>query len=108
MNIDTLTALSPLDGRYQQKLQKMANVFSEKSLIWHRLWVEIRWLRFLSQHQDISECPIFPQPLAQKLDTLLDQFSPSRVCNHLTEILYFSASQETRWEGSDTLDIVDL
>jgi len=43
-----LTALSPLDGRYAQRLQPLARVFSEAGLIRHRVFVELEWFRHLA------------------------------------------------------------
>lgn len=44
-----LTALSPLDGRYRSKVVEVAALFSEFSLIKHRVQVEIEYLLFLSR-----------------------------------------------------------
>ena len=43
-NIDPLMAISPVDGRYREKLEELSNYFSEYSLIKYRLIVEIKWL----------------------------------------------------------------
>jgi adenylosuccinate lyase len=39
-----ITALSPLDGRYQGKTEALSPYFSEFALIRHRVWVEVEWL----------------------------------------------------------------
>jgi adenylosuccinate lyase len=39
-----LTALSPLDGRYAQKVDALRDCFSEFALIRDRVRVEIAWL----------------------------------------------------------------
>jgi hypothetical protein len=39
-------ALSPLDGRYFLKLQDLASYFSEKTLFYYRLLIEIKYLFF--------------------------------------------------------------
>ena len=44
MSLTTLNALSPLDGRYQTKLDALRPYFSEYALIKHRAWVEVEWL----------------------------------------------------------------
>ncbi len=49
-----LTALSPLDGRYQAQLTDLATLFSESSLIKYRLFVEIQYLLFLSRNKIIK------------------------------------------------------
>ena len=53
--IDTLTALSPLDGRYANKLGDLRPVFSEFGLIQRRVAVEIAWLEALCDATDIPE-----------------------------------------------------
>ena len=49
MMLSTLTAISPLDGRYFQKTESLQAFFSEYGLIHYRLYVEIRWLQFLNK-----------------------------------------------------------
>ena len=53
--IDTLTALSPLDGRYANKLGDLRPIFSEFGLIQRRVAVEIAWLEAL------CDCPAIPE-----------------------------------------------
>ena len=48
MPLSTLTALSPLDGRYASKVEKLRPFLSEYGLIKARFEVEIRWLMALS------------------------------------------------------------
>ena len=43
MNLSTLTAISPLDGRYRNKVESLAGWFSEFALIRYRLLVEIEY-----------------------------------------------------------------
>lgn len=43
MNLDNLTAISPVDGRYRSKTEDLARFFSEYGLIRYRLWVEIEY-----------------------------------------------------------------
>ena len=40
-------ALSPLDGRYQDKLGELSHIFSEAGLITTRIWVEVSYLNAL-------------------------------------------------------------
>ena len=44
MTLSTLTAISPIDGRYHKKIRTLSKYFSEYALIYFRLMVEIRWL----------------------------------------------------------------
>lgn len=48
MPIESLMALSPLDGRYQASLATLRSIFSEYGLIRFRVQVEIEWLKFLT------------------------------------------------------------
>ena len=43
MNLDLLTAISPIDGRYREKAEPLANYFSEFALIRYRVRVEIEY-----------------------------------------------------------------
>jgi adenylosuccinate lyase len=45
--MQTLEAISPIDGRYRNKTEKLAHYFSESALIKYRLIVELRYLKFL-------------------------------------------------------------
>lgn len=48
MSLDSLLALTPLDGRYQAKTQDLRGFFSEYALIRYRIWVEIEYFLALS------------------------------------------------------------
>ncbi|PIQ68062.1 MAG: adenylosuccinate lyase [Candidatus Taylorbacteria bacterium CG11_big_fil_rev_8_21_14_0_20_46_11] len=50
MQIDTLDALCPLDGRYRKKVQALSSAFSERGLMTRRTLVEIDYLCALSDH----------------------------------------------------------
>ena len=43
MNLDVLTAISPIDGRYRSKTEALADYFSEYALIRYRIRVEIEY-----------------------------------------------------------------
>ena len=43
MTLDTLTAVSPIDGRYRNKTERLADYFSEYALIRYRIRVEIEY-----------------------------------------------------------------
>ena len=43
MNLDILTAISPIDGRYRGKTESLAEYFSEYALIRYRVRVEIEY-----------------------------------------------------------------
>ena len=47
--LNSLKALSPLDGRYQNKTEEIAKYFSEEILIKHRIKIETKYLEALAQ-----------------------------------------------------------
>ncbi|MGH8316318.1 MAG: adenylosuccinate lyase, partial [Steroidobacterales bacterium] len=57
--LSSLTALSPLDGRYRAKVAALAVHFSEFGLIRERVRVELSWLEALSDEPGIGEIPPF-------------------------------------------------
>lgn len=75
MSLTTLNALSPLDGRYQTKLDALRPYFSEYALIKHRAWVEIEWLKALSAADQLAEIAPFSADTIQELDDAITHFS---------------------------------
>jgi adenylosuccinate lyase len=75
MSLTTLNALSPLDGRYQSKLNALRPFFSEYALIKHRAWVEVEWLKALSAAKDIQEIAAFSADTIKELDNAIQHFS---------------------------------
>lgn len=71
----TLTALSPVDGRYASKTASLRPYFSEFGLIKYRVLVEIRWLQALSQHAKITEVPEFSSDANAHLENMIEHFS---------------------------------
>jgi len=55
MDLSSLTAVSPLDGRYYDKTAELRPIFSEYGLMRHRIFVEVRWLQMLASHDEIVE-----------------------------------------------------
>jgi len=75
MSLTTLNALSPLDGRYQSKLDALRPYFSEYALIKHRAWVEIEWLKALAGAQELAEIAPFSEETIKELDAAITNFS---------------------------------
>lgn len=69
-----LTALSPLDGRYADKLAPLRALFSEYALLKFRHRVEIRWLQQLAACEAITEVPAFDEATQHFLEQLIDHF----------------------------------
>ncbi|MFY7651050.1 MAG: adenylosuccinate lyase [Chitinophagaceae bacterium] len=49
MELNALTAISPVDGRYRKQVQHLADYFSEFALIKYRVWIEIDYFLFLGK-----------------------------------------------------------
>lgn len=77
MDLSSLTAVSPVDGRYGSKTADLRPIFSEYGLIFHRVKVEIRWLQALANETAISEVPAFSPEANAFLDALIEDFSES-------------------------------
>lgn len=75
MELTTLNALSPLDGRYQSKLDALRPHFSEYALIKHRALVEVEWLKALSAATALAEIEPFSAETINELDTAINNFS---------------------------------
>ena len=77
MSLTTLNALSPLDGRYQTKLDALRPYFSEYALIKHRAWVEVEWLKALAAASELTEIAAFSPATIKELDAAIANFSES-------------------------------
>ena len=77
MSLTTLNALSPLDGRYQTKLDALRPYFSEYALIKHRAWVEVEWLKALAAATELTEIAAFSPATIKELDAAIANFSES-------------------------------
>ena len=75
MKFSSITALSPLDGRYQSKVAPLSIYFSEFALIRYRVQVEVEWLKALSNETAIVEVPPFTVDTNTQLDDLVKNFS---------------------------------
>jgi adenylosuccinate lyase len=70
-----LTALSPLDGRYAEKVAALRDCFSEFALIRDRVRVEIAWLSALADEPAIREVPPFSDSATRQLAEIGASFS---------------------------------
>jgi len=74
MELTSLNALSPLDGRYQAKLDALRPYFSEFALIKHRAQVEVAWLKVLAAALQLAEIAPFSEETLRELDTAIATF----------------------------------
>ncbi len=75
MQLSSLTAVSPIDGRYGSKTSALRSICSEFGLIRHRVLVEVRWLQALADQPDISEVPSLSRDANSVLNAIVDNFS---------------------------------
>jgi adenylosuccinate lyase len=90
MSLTSLTAISPIDGRYRSKVQNLAPFFSEAALIKYRIKVEIEYFIALCKIP-LPQLAEFNSDLYEDLRAIYSDFSPSdaqkikdieRITNH--------------------------
>ena len=75
MQLSALTALSPIDGRYQDKTTVLRTIFSEFGLLKFRITVEVRWLQKLAANPQITEVPLLSKKANDYLDKIVTEFN---------------------------------
>jgi adenylosuccinate lyase len=84
----TLTALSPLDGRYARKAAALRPYLSEYALIRYRVLIEVRWLQHLADEPSIGDLPPLESPVKDVLNQIVDNFS----LDDAKQVKYFEAT----------------
>ena len=74
MELNNLTAISPVDGRYAKATAPLKAVFSEYGLIHSRAVVEISWLIQLADSQQLADIPALTEQGLTKLKSILTDF----------------------------------
>jgi adenylosuccinate lyase len=76
MELNSLTAISPIDGRYRNATAELAAYFSEFALIKYRVLVEIEY--FLALHAlPVPQLELFDGTQSEKLRDIYRNFSRS-------------------------------
>ncbi|WOH38336.1 adenylosuccinate lyase [Thalassotalea fonticola] len=75
MELSSISAISPVDGRYGSKVKALRPIFSEFGLIKYRVTVEVRWLQKLAATAEIAEVPAFSSDANAVLDAIVSEFS---------------------------------
>jgi len=75
MTLTSLTAISPLEGRYHEKVTGLRPIFSEYGLIKFRVLVEVRWLQMLAATGHFTEIPPLSPHAQTILNDLIENFS---------------------------------
>ncbi len=73
--LSSLTAITPLDGRYASQVDALRSYFSESGLMRYRVQVEVEWLIALAAEPAIVELPPFSPATITLLRNLVQQFS---------------------------------
>src|SRR6478752_1237648 len=71
MDLQSLTAISPIDGRYRSQVHHLDEYFSEYALIKYRVLVEIEYFRFLADKKFFS----LPTETGKALSKITEEFS---------------------------------
>ena len=74
MTLNSLNAISPIDGRYRNKVENFAPYFSEKALIYYRVKVEIEYFIALCEIP-LSQLESFDKNLFENLRSIYRDFS---------------------------------
>ena len=75
MQLNPLTAVSPVDGRYARQTEVLRSIFSEYGLIRRRVVAEIAWLQALCAAPAIDSAPPLSPQAQAKLQRIADDFS---------------------------------
>ena len=75
MELSTLSAVSPLDGRYASKTEELRPIFSEYGLMRFRVQVELTWLKHLASCEQIKEVPAFSKETVEFIDSIINNFN---------------------------------
>jgi adenylosuccinate lyase len=71
MELNALTAISPIDGRYRHQVQHLDDYFSEFALIKYRVLVEVEYVRFLADKKFFT----LTAPQKKALQDICENFS---------------------------------
>ncbi|WP_282756480.1 adenylosuccinate lyase [Desulfuromonas thiophila] len=72
-----ITAISPIDGRYADKVAPLVECFSEYALMRNRVKVEVAWLLALAAHPEFTACRALTPAEETRLRALVAEFSPA-------------------------------
>ena len=102
MNLDVLTAISPIDGRYRGKTESLAAYFSEYALIRYRVRVEIEYFITLCE-LPLPQLAAFDASLFPRLRAIYEAFTEAdaqrvkdieKVTNHDVKAVEYFIKEE--------------
>ncbi len=110
MNLDLLTAISPIDGRYRGKTEALANYYSEFALIRYRVRVEIEYFITLCE-LPLPQLASFDHALFERLRDIYRNFDENeaqrvkdieKITNHdVKAVEYFIKEEFDKIGGLD-------
>ena len=110
--LTSLTAISPIDGRYASKTAALRPFTSEYGLIYFRITVEVAWFRALATDPGIVELPMLDDAANNTLDEILDEFDEAaaqrvkmleKTTNHDVKAVEYFLKEKFRESGNDIL-----
>lgn len=110
MELNSLTAISPIDGRYRGQVQHLSDYFSEYALIRYRVLVEVEYFQFLSRHRIFK----MPDTVRVQLQKMLENFKQEdaawikkteKVTNHDVKAVEYFLKARLEGMSADTKSI---
>ena len=110
MELNSLTAISPIDGRYRGQVQHLSDYFSEYALIRYRVLVEVEYFQFLSRHRIFK----MPDTVRVQLQKMLENFKQDdaawikkteKVTNHDVKAVEYFLKARLEEMSADTKSI---
>jgi adenylosuccinate lyase len=104
MELNNLTAISPVDGRYRKQVAQLDEYFSEYALIKYRVLIEVRYFIFLSEKKFFK----LDTKAKQKLNAIAENFNLNdaeqvkqieAVTNHDVKAVEYFLKQEMEKTG---------
>jgi adenylosuccinate lyase len=112
MELNTLTALAAVDGRYHAQVHQLDEFFSEFGLHKYRVWIEVEYLLALEKKKFFS----LPTPIKKKMKVLVEEFSIEdatrikeieKITNHdVKAVEYFIKEKLKAWGATAQLEWV--
>ena len=108
MELNNLTAISPIDGRYRKQVNQLSNYFSEFALIKYRVYVEIEYFLFLSDKKFFKLTPKAKQKLKDiainfSLESATEIKEIEAITNHDVKAVEYFIKQQLEKIGIDNL-----
>ena len=110
MELNSLTAISPIDGRYRHQVQHLDDYFSEYALIRYRVLVEIEYFLFLAK----KKLFLLPANVRKHLQSVLENFSQEdaqwikkteKITNHDVKAVEYFLKAKLEELGTDTAGV---